>query len=93
LEHIHGIPKEQHWILGKQIDDQSLLSDYNICKDWTLFFVLHLCGGKVGKGTPSSSKLISFQDAVINKSSTPTTWNHPMPSEYNVEKLKEVLLL
>jgi hypothetical protein len=56
----------------KQIKDQALLSNYNICKYSTLFFVLHMDGGAMGKGASSSSKP-SFKDVVKNKSPTSST--------------------
>jgi hypothetical protein len=77
---------------GKQFEDQLLLSNYNSFKDYTLFLVIILCGGFVGKGVASSSKPL-FKDVVTNKSTTSSYLNPSFLSTYIVDKLEKVLLL
>ena len=74
----------------KQIKGHALLSNYKICKYSTLFFVLHMDGGAMGKGESSSSKPY-FKDMVKKKSPTSSTLIPLMSSAFIVDKSDEAL--
>jgi hypothetical protein len=81
------------YLQGKQLEDLSQQSNYNICKDSTLSLAFCLHGGVVQPRVPSSSKTNYFKDVVRFKPSPRVAQSPAILGPYLVEKYDEVLVL
>jgi hypothetical protein len=70
--------------------DQSIFSNYSICKDSTITWVLQLCEGEVSPRVSLTSNPISFKDVVRNKPPNYVSLNFSLFSVYIVEKSEVV---
>jgi hypothetical protein len=68
--------------------DQSIFSNYSICKDSTITLVLQLCEGEVSPRVSLTSNIVSFKDAIRNKPSNYVALNYPLSSVYIVENFE-----